>query len=52
MNKDKEIISIARQVIDDEVEALIGLKNYIDDNFEEIINVICKCKGVYFYWNR
>jgi len=31
MNKDKEIIDIARQVIDDEVEALIGLKNYIDE---------------------
>ena len=45
MSKDKEIIDIARQVIDDEVEALIGLKNYIDENFEEIINVICKCKG-------
>ena len=45
MNKDKEIINIARQVIDDEVEALIGLKNYIDENFEEIINVIYKCKG-------
>tara|TARA_B100001057_G_scaffold499028_1_gene608076 strand:+ start:252 stop:1217 length:966 start_codon:yes stop_codon:yes gene_type:complete len=45
MNKDKEIIDIARQVIDDEVEALVGLKNYIDENFEEIVNVICKCKG-------
>ena len=45
MNKDKEIIDIAIQVIDDEVEALIGLKNYIDENFEEIINVIFKCKG-------
>ena len=45
MNKGKEIIDIARQVIDDEVEALIGLKDYIDENFEEIINVIYKCKG-------
>ena len=45
MNKDKEIIGIARQVIDDEVEALIGLKDCIDENFEEIINVICNCKG-------
>ena len=45
MNKDKEIIDIARQVIDDEVEALIGLKNYIDEDFEEIINVIFECKG-------
>ncbi len=45
MNKDKKIIDIAKQVIDDEVEALVGLKNYIDENFEEIINVVYKCKG-------
>ena len=36
MNKDKEIINIARQVIDDEVEALIGLKDYIDENLSLI----------------
>ena len=36
MRKDKEIIDIARQVIDDEIEALTGLKNYIDKNFEEM----------------
>ena len=46
MNKHKEIIDIARQVIDDEVEALIGLKNYIDKNFEEIsINDLPKIKS-------
>ena len=45
MSKEKQIIDIARQVIDDEVEALIGLKNYIDKNFEEIIDVIFECKG-------
>ena len=45
MKKDKQIIEIAKQVIDDEVEALIGLKNYIDENFEEIINVVYKSKG-------
>ena len=45
MSKDKKIIDIARQVIDDEVEALIGLKDYIDENFEKIIEVICECKG-------
>ena len=45
MNKDRKIIDIAKQVIDDEVEALIGLKNYIDECFEEIVNVICECKG-------
>tara|TARA_B100000902_G_scaffold295355_1_gene282168 strand:- start:58 stop:1026 length:969 start_codon:yes stop_codon:yes gene_type:complete len=45
MSKDKEIIDIALQVIDDEVEALVGLKDYIDEKFEEIINVIYNCKG-------
>ena len=45
MTKDKRIIDIARQVIDDEVEALVGLKDYIDENFEEIVEVICECKG-------
>ena len=45
MSKDRKIIDIAKQVIDDEVQALIGLKNYIDENFEEIIDVIYKCKG-------
>ena len=45
MSKDKKTIDIAKQVIDDEVEALIGLKEYIDESFEEIVDVICKCKG-------
>ena len=45
MSKDRKIIDIARQVIDDEVEALVGLKNYIDENFENIVNIICECKG-------
>ena len=45
MNKDEKIIDIAKQVIDDEVEALIGLKSFIDEKFEEIINVIYECKG-------
>ena len=45
MSKEKQIINIAKQVIDDEVEALLGLKNYIDKNFEEIIDIIFECKG-------
>ncbi len=45
MSNDRKIIDIARQVIDDEVEALIGLKDCIDENFEEIIDIIYKCKG-------
>ena len=45
MSKDKKTINIARQVIDDEVKALIGLKDYIDENFQEIVDLIYKCKG-------
>ena len=45
MSKDRKTIDIARQVIDDEVMALIGLKDYIDESFEEIINIIHNCKG-------
>ncbi len=45
MSEDKKIINIARQVIDDEVEALIGLKDYIDESFTEIVNVVSNCKG-------
>ena len=45
MSKDRKIIDIARQVIDDEVEALIGLKDYIDEDFEKIVNIICECNG-------
>ena len=45
MSKDKKTINIARQVIDDEVKALIGLKDYIDENFKEIVDLIYECKG-------
>ena len=45
MSKEKQIIDIAKQVIDDEVEALLGLKNYIDKNFEVIIDIIFECRG-------
>ena len=45
MSKDRKIIDIARQVVDDEVQALIGLKKYIDENFEKIIDAIYECKG-------
>ena len=45
MSIKKQITDIAKKVIDDEVEALIGLKNYIDESFVEIVNKICECKG-------
>ena len=45
MSKDREVIDIAKQVVDDEVKALIGLKEYIDENFVKIIDIIYQCKG-------
>ena len=45
MSKDRKTINIARQVIDDEVKALIGLKDCIDENFQEIVDLIYECKG-------
>ena len=44
MSKEKQVIDIAKQVIDDEVKALIGLKDFIDKNFEKIVNIIYDCK--------
>ena len=41
----KEIINIAKQVIDDEVNALIGLKDFIDEGFLEIVEVVNACSG-------
>ena len=45
MSKNNHIINIAKRVIDDEVEALVGLKDFIDESFEEIVNIICDCEG-------
>ena len=45
MSKNKKIIDLAKQVIDDEVHALIGLKEYIDENFEKIVDTIYECRG-------
>ena len=45
MTKEKQIVDIAKQVINDEVEALIGLKDYIDESFVEIVNIISDCTG-------
>jgi len=45
MSKDREVIDIAKQVVDDEVKALVGLKEYIDENFVKIIDIIYQCKG-------
>ena len=51
MTKEKQIVDIAKQVINDEVEALIGLKDYIDESFVEIVNIISDCKGRLIFTN-
>ena len=43
--KDLEILRDAYQVIDDEVEALIDLKQYLKEDFVEVVNKILHCKG-------
>lgn len=42
---DKKIINIAKKVIDDEVEALIGLKDYLNEDFIKIVHAILECSG-------
>ena len=43
--KDPEILRDAYQVIDDEVQALIDLKQYLKEDFIEVVNKILHCKG-------
>ena len=41
----KKIISSALNTIEMEAESIAGLKNFIDDSFEEIVNVVHQSKG-------
>ena len=43
--KDLEILRDAYQVIDDEVQALNDLKQYLKEDFIEVVNKILHCKG-------
>ena len=43
--KDPEILRDAYQVIDDEVQALNDLKQYLKEDFIEVVNKILNCKG-------
>ena len=43
--KDPEILRDAYQVIDDEVQALNDLKQYLKEDFIELVNKILHCKG-------
>jgi len=41
----KNILNIAKTVFDDEVDALMELRELIDESFVDIVNAIDKCKG-------
>jgi len=42
---EKKIQSVAKKVLQDEAEAILSLKNYINDEFELCVTTILTCKG-------
>ena len=45
MKKNREIIQIASQIIDNEVSAISNLKTRLDDDFAEVVALVLKNKG-------
>jgi arabinose-5-phosphate isomerase len=45
MRKNKEIIRFASQIIDNEANAIIGLKAQLDDDFAETVNLMLENQG-------
>ena len=45
MKKNDEIIELASQIIENEANAIIGLKNRIDDDFQKIVDMVLESKG-------
>ena len=45
MKKNDTIIELAIQIIENEANAIIGLKSRIDDDFQKIVEMMLKCKG-------
>ena len=43
--KSSDIISIAKEVIQIEADAVSSIRNRIDNNFKEAVNTILKCTG-------
>lgn len=42
---EKKIQSVAKKVLQDEAEAILSLKNHIDEQFEACVDTILVCKG-------
>lgn len=45
MKKNDTIIELAIQIIENEADAISGLKSRIDDDFQKIVEMMLKCKG-------
>ena len=45
MKKNETILELATQIIENEANAIIGLKNRIDDDFQKIVDMVLESKG-------
>ena len=45
MKKNEAIIELATQIIENEANAIIGLRSRIDDDFQNAVNLMLECKG-------
>ena len=45
MKKNDEIIELASQIIENEANAIIGLRSRIDDNFQNVVKTMLECNG-------
>ena len=45
MKKNDKIIELASQIIENEANAIIGLRSRIDDNFQNAVKMMLECNG-------
>ncbi len=45
MKKNDEIIELASQIIENEANAIIGLRGHIDDDFQNAVKLMLECQG-------
>ena len=45
MKKNDAIIALATQIIENEANAIIGLKDRIDENFQKVVEMMLECRG-------
>ena len=45
MKKNDTIIALATQIIENEANAIIGLKDRIDEDFQKVVEIMLECRG-------